>query len=59
MGCCLRTGTHMAVDLPKIFWKCIVGEQVTDKDIEEVDVQLISKINLIMNIPDEQTFNDL
>ena len=34
MGCCIRTGTHLALDLPKMFWKLLVGETVTDSDIE-------------------------
>jgi hypothetical protein len=41
MGCCIRTGTHLALDLPKIFWKLIVGEQVADVDLEEVDHQFV------------------
>ena len=41
MGCCIRTGTHLALDLPKIFWKLIVGEQVGDVDLEEVDHQFV------------------
>jgi hypothetical protein len=34
MGCCIRTGAHIALDLPRIFWKSITQEQITDADIE-------------------------
>ncbi len=28
MGCCIRTGTHLALDLPKMFWKLLVSEKI-------------------------------
>lgn len=24
MGCCIRTGVHISVDMPKLFWKSLV-----------------------------------
>lgn len=51
MGCCLRTGTHLALDLPKLFWKLIVNEKITDADLEEVDHQLLDTLKMIKDIP--------
>lgn len=56
MGCCLRTGTHLALDLPKMFWKLLVSEKVTDGDIEETDYQLMETLKMIRDIPNEEMF---
>lgn len=37
MGCCIRTGVTLALDLPRLFWKLIVGEKVFKKDLEEIE----------------------
>lgn len=26
MGCCVRTGVHLTLDLPQMFWKQLVGQ---------------------------------
>ncbi|KRX02870.1 HECT-domain-containing protein [Pseudocohnilembus persalinus] len=46
MGVCIRTGVNLALDLPPLFWKQIVGEKITPKDLEEIEqsFQNISKI---------------
>ena len=51
MGCCIRTGTHLALDLPKTFWKLLVSEKVNDSDLEETDSQLIETLRMIKEIP--------
>jgi hypothetical protein len=47
MGCCIRTGAHIALDLPNIIWKLITNEEITDADIEEVDVKFLEMVTLI------------
>ena len=37
MGMALRTGVKLALDLPSLFWKPLVGEEVTKEDLEAVD----------------------
>jgi len=37
MGICIRTGVRLTLDLPPFFWKPIVGEKMTMKDIYEID----------------------
>lgn len=32
-----RTGVTLALDLPRLFWKLIVGEKVFKKDLEEIE----------------------
>lgn len=59
MGCCIRTGTHLALDLPKIFWKLIVGEDVGEPDLEEVDHQFVDNLRMIRDIPNEEMFKQL
>lgn len=59
MGCCIRTGTHLALDLPKIFWKLLVGETVDENDIEETDHQLVETLRMIKDIPNEEMFQQL
>ena len=59
MGCCIRTGTHLALDLPKIFWKLLVGETVDENDIEATDHQLVETVRMIKDIPNEEMFQQL
>jgi hypothetical protein len=39
MGCSIRTGAHIALDMPMVVWKQLVGQNITNYDIEEVDFQ--------------------
>lgn len=54
MGCCFRTGGHLALDLPTMFWKSITHEEITDLDLEEVDTQLVSLIRMLKDCPSEE-----
>ena len=51
MGCCLRTGAHLPIDLPLMFWKSITEEHITDEDLDEVDSQLTTLIDMLKNCP--------
>jgi other hect domain ubiquitin protein ligase E3 len=51
MGCCFRTGGHLALDLPTMFWKSITHEEITEQDLEEIDSQLISMIRMLKDCP--------
>ncbi|KAL4510149.1 hypothetical protein ABPG72_010342 [Tetrahymena utriculariae] len=47
MGTCVRTGTHLTLDLPQILWKQLVGEEITLDDLEEVDRPVFDMIKFI------------
>lgn len=32
MGICIRTGAKMILDLPKVFWKQLVGQKINIDD---------------------------
>ena len=53
MGCCIRTGTHISLDLASFCWKLIVGEEVKNADYDEMDRQLFEQIKLIANCQSE------
>jgi hypothetical protein len=53
MGCCFRTGGHLALDLPTMFWKSITHEEITDLDLEEIDSQLTNMIKMLKDCPSE------
>ena len=59
MGCCIRTGTHLALDLPKIFWKLLVAESITDADLEECDNRFFETLKMIKDIPNKEMFDQL
>lgn len=37
MGCCIRTGCHMPIDLANFCWKLIADEKVKKNDVYELD----------------------
>jgi other hect domain ubiquitin protein ligase E3 len=39
MGCCVRTGTRLTLDLPSFFWKPLVGMNLRFDDLKEIDEQ--------------------
>lgn len=47
MGCCFRTGSHLTLDLPTMFWKSLTHEEITEQDLDEMDSQLTSFINML------------
>lgn len=47
MGCCLRTGAHIALDLPQVFWKLLTHDQVYDSDLEEIDEKFVEMAKMI------------
>ena len=49
MGCSVRTGTHLTLDLPLLFWKQLVGQKVDFEDLEEVDESLKDLLNIFQN----------
>jgi hypothetical protein len=56
MGCCIRTGTHMSLDLATFYWKLIAGEDVTEKDYDEIDKQYTELMKQISRCPSEEEF---
>lgn len=47
MGCSIRTGTLLQLDLPRIFWKQLVGQDIYIEDLEEIDAPFCSLLNYI------------
>ena len=39
MGCCVRTGTRLTLDLSSFFWKPLVGMNLRFDDLREIDEQ--------------------
>jgi hypothetical protein len=39
MGCSIRTGAHLALDMPSMLWRQVVGQDITYSDLEEIDCQ--------------------
>lgn len=58
MGCCFRTGAHLALDLPSMFWKSLAHEEITEQDLDEVDSQLISVIKMLEGCPSKEEFEE-
>lgn len=40
MACSIRTGAHLTLDLPRLFWKQLVGQEYDLDDLEEIDKPL-------------------
>lgn len=47
MGCSMRTGTHLTLDLPGLFWKQLTHQNITIEDLEEVDKPLTDFIKFM------------
>lgn len=58
MGICIWTGVHLTLDLPPFFWKPLVGDKITMKDIEEIDIGFCE---LLWNMQsyDQDTFESI
>jgi hypothetical protein len=54
MGCALRTNSHFTLDLPSIFWKRIVGEDITQYDLELVDKHFVEHLRNIESCTEQQ-----
>ena len=47
MGCSVRTGTHLTLDLPTLFWKQLVNQNISLEDLEEVDKPLTDLVRFM------------
>lgn len=47
MGCSVRTGAHLTLDLPTLFWKQLTNQNITIEDLEEVDKPLTDLIQFM------------
>jgi len=47
MGCSVRTGTHLTLDLPTLFWKQLVNQPISIEDLEEIDKPLTDLIRFM------------
>lgn len=59
MGCSIRTGAHLALDMPLMFWKQIVGEDVGILDVEEIDKRLVDYARNLETCPGEAVFEEI
>eukprot|EP00825_Cyclidium_porcatum_P007577 TRINITY_DN1379_c0_g1_i1.p1 TRINITY_DN1379_c0_g1~~TRINITY_DN1379_c0_g1_i1.p1 ORF type:complete len:1026 (-),score=224.44 TRINITY_DN1379_c0_g1_i1:172-3249(-) len=51
MGCSFRTGTFMQLDLPSIFWKQVIGQDVLLEDLLEIDCEFVNLMRYIYSAP--------
>ncbi len=58
MGCSIRTGAHLALDMPSLFWKQLVGQNISLNDLELVDFQYTGLIRWLQKCPSEQAFTE-
>ena len=47
MGCAIRTGTHFTLNLPKLFWKLLVNQEIEFEDLEEIDSTLYNLVKFM------------
>ena len=53
MGVCIRTSTNLAIRLPSLVWKQLVGQRLTIDDIEEFDDGIVTELKEILNSTEE------
>lgn len=57
MGCCIRTGVRLNLDLPPFVWKPLVGEPLTRADLAAVDFATVELLKFVENPTlDQDTF---
>jgi len=47
MGCCIRTGVKLSLNLPSVIWKQIVREPLSLEDLEEVDASVVGVLKYL------------
>ena len=53
MGCCVRTGTRLTLDLPSFFWKPLVGINLRFDDLVEIDNPAAEMLKFMESAPPE------
>ena len=53
MGCCVRTGTRLTLDLPSFFWKPLVGMNLRFEDLAEIDAPSAKMLEFMESAPPE------
>ena len=56
MGIAIRSKEYLALSLPSIVWKLIIGEVPTSEDLTGIDKPVMQNLDLIVDM-DEETFN--
>ena len=56
MGIAIRSKEYLALSLPSIVWKLIIGEVPSSEDLEGIDKPVMKNLDLIGEM-DEETFN--
>jgi other hect domain ubiquitin protein ligase E3 len=57
MGICIRTNTNLAVNLPSLVWKQLVGQRLSMDDIAEFDEGIITELNGLLNATEDEFEN--
>ena len=47
MGCCVRTGTRLILDLPSFIWKPLVGQNLRLEDLQSIDYPICEMLKLV------------
>jgi len=47
MGCCVRTGTRLILDLPSFLWKPLVGQNLRFEDLQSIDYPACEMMKLV------------
>jgi other hect domain ubiquitin protein ligase E3 len=47
MGCCVRTGTRLILDLPSFLWKPLVGQNLRLEDLQSIDYPACEMMKLV------------
>ena len=59
MGCAFRTGTFLTIDLPTLFWKKLVGQQIAEEDLQEIDKGVFELVRFFKTSDKETLENDI
>ena len=47
MGCAVRTGSQLSLDLPALVWKGLVGMEVTGRDLAVIDKTIMATLDAL------------
>ena len=53
MGCCMRTGVHLTLDLPSFVFKQIVAEKLTLTDLQNIDRSVCDLLKFMQGVTQE------
>lgn len=57
MGCCIRTGAHLTLDLPSFVWKQLAHQVIIPEDLSEVDTGFWNLLKFMLT-SEEKIYTD-